>query len=151
MSKLAKAGLKLFAAFKTDTSLETKGVVLQYPGLRLTIARAGGANKAFATLLNARLKPYKRAMDDDTMDNEVAAQIMRQTYADKIILYSEVENADGTWVPGCVNSEGEIVQANQAGLCGMFEALPDLFRDVQIQASAMGTFRAEQLAETAKN
>ena len=156
MSKIVKAGRALFAAFKTDTGLETKGVVLQYPGLRLTIARAGGANTAFATLLNTRLKPHKHAMDTDTMDNQVAAQIMRETYADRIILHSEVETEPDTdgkakWVPGCVNAEGDIIQANRAGLCAMFEAMPDLFRDVQSQASSMATFRAEQLAETAKN
>lgn len=146
-----KAARSLFAAFKTDPELEKNGVVLLYSGLRLTVARAGGANTAFGKLLNARLKPYERQMQQKTMDNDVADDIVRKTYADAIIKFSEVELEDGTFIEGCTNEAGDVLPFTPANVEAMFVALPDLFRDVQSQAQLMTVYRAEDIQDTIKN
>lgn len=141
----------LFAAFKTSNELETKGITLLYPGLKLEIARAGGANKAFGKLLDTRLKPYERQMRTNSMDDAVAARIMAEVYAETIVLSCAVES-EGEYLPDtCPTASGEVVPATRDALADLFTELPELFRDIQAQASNFALFREAELAETAGN
>ncbi len=92
--------MSMYDQLQTDPALETKGVEIDYGSLRVTLARAGGANKKYEKLLDVRSKPHRRAMKTETMDNEVAIGIMREVYADSIILHWEAKNAKGEWEVG---------------------------------------------------
>ncbi len=92
--------MSMYDQLHTDPALETKGVEVDYGSLRVTLARAGGANKKYEKLLDARSKPHRRAMKTETMDNEVAIGIMCEVYADSIILHWEAKNAKGEWEVG---------------------------------------------------
>lgn len=92
--------MSMYDQLQTDPSLEKKGVEINYGSFRVTLARAGGANKKYEKLLDIRSKPHRRAMKTETMDNDVALEIMREVYADAIILHWETKNAEGKWEKG---------------------------------------------------
>ncbi len=92
--------MSMYEQLQTDPGLETKGVEVDYGSYRVTLARAGGANKKYEKLLDIRSKPHRRAMKTETMDNEVAIGIMREVYADSIILHWEAKNANGKFEVG---------------------------------------------------
>ena len=92
--------MSMYDQLQTDPSLETKGVEIDYGSFRVTLARAGGANKKYEKLLDIRSKPHRRAMKTETMDNDVALGIMREVYADAIILHWETKNSKGEWDVG---------------------------------------------------
>lgn len=92
--------MSMYEQLETDPALETKGVEVTYGSFRVTLARAGGANKKYEKLLDARSKPHRRAMKTETMDNDVAIDIMREVYADSIILHWEAKNDKGEWEVG---------------------------------------------------
>ena len=71
-----------YKAFGSDKSLELDGILLNFGDFRFRVARAGGTNHAFRRMLQARLKPYRFQMDNDTMDDSVSESVMRQCYAE---------------------------------------------------------------------
>jgi hypothetical protein len=152
--------------FQTDSSAEAKeGVILDFGDFRVRIARAGGANKRFSNLLNKRMTPYRRQIDTDTMDEDVAAQILAEIYADSVILGMDVkkykdinggsvpvkdERGNYTYEPGILRSEG-IVEYNRDNVVRVFLDHPEFFRAIQADANKMSLFRSIEIEEDAKN
>lgn len=141
-----------YSMFKNDENAEVnQGVVLNYGDFRVRIARAGGANKKFGRLLTARLKPYKRQLDTETMQDEVAAKLMAEIYADSIILGWVSKNGEDKFVEGIHAEDGSIVPYSREAVIGILTKLPDLFRDIQIQAAQVSLFRSVEQEKEAKN
>ncbi len=141
-----------YELFKTDEKVEVEqGVTLDYGAFRVRIARAGGNNKKFGKLLIARMKPYRRQLDTDTMDEEVSAAILRGVYADAIVLGFDVKNEDGTYEVGIPAEDGSVKPFTRENLIKIFEDLPEFFRDVQDQANRVSLFRAAELEADVKN
>lgn len=137
----------LYAQFKTDKSVEKEGVILEYgfnskkKPIEIRIARAGGANVQYSKLLEAKIKPYRRQIQNDTLDNEVADKLTKEVYAQAVVLgWSGVEDEN--------NIDMEFSVANCVKL---FTDLPDLWRDIQEQATKAALFRAEVLESDSKN
>jgi hypothetical protein len=148
--------------FKTDEKLEQEGIILDYGDFRVKIAHAGGSNKKFKNLLSARLKPYERQLAIGTMDDEVAAQVIREVYADSIILNFEtkkvIEVQEGEqgepkeeWVTGVPAEDGAVLPYNRDSVCTIFKNIPRLFQDVKAQAENFSLFRAIEVAENSGN
>jgi hypothetical protein len=153
-------GLK--GQFATDQTLETKGIVIDYGDDRIRIARAGGGNKAFVRLLEAKTKPLRRAIAVGALDNDRSLVIMREIYADTIILGWEVNVGTMTipeWKSGIrpsdagveAKDDNELLPVNKENILKVFNNLPDLFIDIQQQASAGALFRAEINEQSAGN
>jgi hypothetical protein len=130
----------MYEQFKTDSSLETEGVIVDYGQFRVTIARAGGGNKRFVKVLEAKTKPFKRAIQTETMDNERGLDVLREVYAEAIILNWETKKGD-KFVQGIESEEGEILPFNKENVLATFRNLPDLFLDIQDQAGKAAIFR----------
>jgi len=139
--------------FKTDTNLEKKGIVIDYGDTRITIARAGGANKRFSRMLDAKTKPYRRAIALGSFDDERSNAILREVYAHTVVLNWE-ENvgtaADPKWEKGIAPSdagvestEEKLLPVTPENVALVFSNLQDLFIDIQNQAQASALFRAE--------
>src|SRR3546814_10059117 len=63
----------IYKMFQTDKGLETEGIWYNFDkttGFRL--ARAGGANMKFVKALEERTRPYRRQIEDNTIDPELA-------------------------------------------------------------------------------
>lgn len=137
--------------FGTDPKFEKdEGIILDYGAFRVTIARAGGANKKFGKLFQVRMKPYKRQMETDTMDEQVAERLMAETYADAVVLKMDVKQEDGSYEVGILRKTG-VAEYNRDNVIAAFIEQPEFFKDVQSQANDVSLFRAEQLEGEIKN
>jgi len=131
--------MSLYNTFETDKSLERDGIVLDYgfnsknQPIQIRIARAGGANTKFAKVLEQKMKPYKRAIANDTMDNKVAEKLLVEAYADAVILGWE----------GVEDREGSPLEYNRDNVVKVLTDLPDLFIDIQQQSQKSALYRAE--------
>lgn len=139
--------MSLYTQFKTDGALEKEGILLEYgvtddgKPITIRIARAGGANKQYERRMEAEVKPYRRMIQNETIENAVIQRILKKVYAETIVLgWENVQGQDGK--PMAFNVENCIQ---------LFEDLPDLFRDIQEQSQRAALFRAEIREADAKN
>jgi hypothetical protein len=152
-------GLK--SMFKTDASLEKKGIILDYGKTRIRIARAGGANKRFAKTLERLSKPYRRAIQTETLDTDLGNEVLHQVYAEAVILGWEEntgvsDEGEKTWTSGInpedagVESE-DLLPVNRENILKVFKNLPDLFTDIQQQSQKVALFRQDVMETDAGN
>lgn len=128
--------------FKTDAELETKGIVLDYGDYgKIRIARAGGANKAFAKCLERKSRPLRRAIQSEMLDNEQAEKLMAEVYADSVVLGWE----------GVTDEKGKPIPFSKEACLELFRDVPDLLRDIMEQAQKSALFREEIRETAAKN
>lgn len=157
--------MSMYQKFKTNPDLERNGIVVDYGDFRVTLARAGGANKRFERVTEAKTKPYRRAIQTETMDETVAVNLLREIYAETIILNWETrvdgegvvvtaENRDqGRWVSGIEPpQEGQpLLPFTVENVVETLIALPDIFTDIQAQAMKGTLYREEILQAEAGN
>lgn len=139
--------MSLYSQFQTDKNVEKEGVVLEYGKTKdgriisIRIARAGGANTRYSKLLEAATKPYRRQLQNETMDNDVAESLTQKVYAQAVVLgWENVEDADGN-----------PMEFNVDNCVKLFKDLPDLWADIQNQATRAALFRQDILEADAKN
>ena len=139
--------MSLYKQFATDKNVERDGVVLSYgknsknKNIEIRIARAGGANIRYTKLLEAAIKPYRRQLQNETMDNGVAEDLTMRVYAQSVVLgWNGVEDAEGEEMPFSVDN-----------CVKLFKDLPDLWADIQSQATRAALFRQDILEADAKN
>lgn len=145
--------MSLYKQFATDKNLEKTGIELEYPnedGLPSTvirIARAGGANERYSKVLEAKCKPYRRQIQTETITPEKMEQIMREVYAETVVLgWQNVDipaTENGPAMPNAPFSHENCVR--------VFKDLPELFVDIQNQASKAALFKRENLEAAAGN
>lgn len=139
--------MSLYSQFKTDGNVENEGVVLEYginkagKTISIRIARAGGANTKFAKLMEHKVKPYRRQIQNESMDPALAEKIAKEVYAETVVLgWENVEDEHG--------KELEFTVEN---VIKLFTDLPDLYTDIQSQAQRTALFRADILEADSKN
>ena len=142
--------MSLREQFKTDQTLERQGVVLDYGTTRVTIARAGGANRDFARVLEAKTRPFKRAIQTETMDNVKARELIMETYVDAVIRDWQTKVGD-EWKQGIEGPSGELVPFTKENVLAVLKELPDLFDDIQAQANKAALYRQVVLEADAGN
>lgn len=142
----------MYEQFQTDAEMEKSGVELDYGWGVITIARAGGANKRYSKVLEAKTKPYRRAIQTETMDADLAERLLKETYAETIIRNWEIRDENGKLKKGIESPDGgKPLTVNVENIVAAFTTLPDLFLDVQQQAGRVALYRREILETDAKN
>jgi hypothetical protein len=135
--------MSFYKTFGTSEELENgKGLDLDYgdDGV-ITIHRAGGSNKKYTTVAAQKLKPYARKLQNGTADADTINKVMAEIYADSIII---------GW-KGVKDAEGKALKFTKENVVKLLTDLPDLFEDIQDQATKLSNFRAEQNEEISKN
>lgn len=153
LGKDVEEEIGMYAQFKTDAILETKGVEIDYGTHRVTIARAGGANKKYARVLEQKTKPYRRAIATETLPDDRGMELLQETYAEAIILNWETK-VNGKFVRGIEPPPGEdskLLPVTPANIVMTFKKLPELFIDLQTQAGRVAIFREIILEDDAGN
>lgn len=137
--------------FQTDAKLESEGIDLNYGpaddanpeagDVIIRIRRAGGANKEYSKALTSKMRPYRKQVEAGTLDNGVAERVLREVYAETVVIgWKNVKGEDGKDIPFSADAVKDL-----------FSDMPDLFVDVQTQATQMALFRAEVAESIAKN
>lgn len=134
--------MSMYQQFRTDESREQNGIVLDYGDFEVTIGRAGGSNKRFAKILEAKARPYQRAIQTETISQDVQLRIMRETYAEAVVLKWHTR-VDGKMKEGIEGPDGNLMPVTVPNIIATFEALPDLFNDIRAQADRAALFRAQ--------
>lgn len=132
----------IYEKFATDKKAEQEGITLDYgDGMEIRIARAGGSNTKFESLIQSKLRKYERLRQNDLLEIAVLRPIMREIYAEAIVLgWSGVTDRDGNNLP--FNKENAIQ---------LFTDLPDLFEDIVVQSQRAALFRQTVLETEAGN
>lgn len=155
----------MYKNFETDPKKEVDGIVLDYETFRVTVARAGGANKRFTKVLEHHTKPLERVIANKMLSEKKAKKILKMTYGAAIVTNWEVLEletqpiADGdeepvvleVWKQGIHTKNGDVIDFTQANVLMTFEKLPELFNDIKTQAEELANFRKSLWDETAKN
>ena len=152
----------MYEMFETDPDLERNGVIIDYGSFRVTLARAGGANKLYAKVLERESRPYRRAMETETIDPEVALEVMQRVAAQSLITNWETkvgEGDDATWKKGILPPKDpetgkrpdKLLPIKPETLMATFKRLPDIYHDLDKQAKRMSLYRKAVLEVDAKN
>jgi hypothetical protein len=150
MAKQKKTGGG-YGSFRSDTAAEQEGVELDYGPFRVTIARAGGANKSYERLLEALTKPYRRAIQLETLDQKISEKIMKEALARAVVLNWEVlVDADGNpdassenWKQGVEDPDtGELLPFSWENVLKVLQhkELQNLYNDLRIQSGKEALF-----------
>lgn len=124
-----------FDAYQMDENLESgEGVRVEYDdGRAFILHRAGGSNRKYSRLLLARTKPHQRKIDIGALPDAIGDRIMRECYADAIIV-----GWDG------ITSGGNPVPFTRENVLAFLEQEPEVFRAIQRDAADLSIFRREQ-------
>lgn len=142
---------RMYQAYKTDSELERKGVVYEFDGFRITLARSGGSNSLYQQRLEALTKPYRRAIQTETISEKKSNELLMQAYIDTVVVNWEVQAEDESWVQGIEGPDGEIQPFNKENVKFAFEQLPDLYLDIKELSNKTQGYKAAQLENEAKN
>jgi hypothetical protein len=153
--------MSLSSIFKTDEKLETIGVAVDYGTTRVTIARAGGANKAYVKALDKKTRPIRRAIMADALDNEQGNAILMEVYSETVILDWETKIGE-EWRHGIDPEDAgltkvedlkaeNLLAVNSDNVLRALKNLPNLWIDLQSQASGIALFRGEEQKIATKN
>jgi hypothetical protein len=136
--------------FETDTKVERDGIWVEYaPGVRIRIARAGGSNNHFAKTMQRLSKPHRRAIQTESVDEEVLLDIFIKGYATAIVVGWEGISKD--LITKDDADADELLDFNKDNVEAVLRAQPNLFTDIQKAADDISYFRAEVLEADAKN
>ena len=146
----------IYAAFLTDSKLEAEGVWIDYGLFRVKVARAGGANRRYIACMERLLRPFQRAVKTESLPNEMANKIVKSAFAETIISGWETQVSDdqgGTKMVPMVKIPGvkELVAPSREAYLQVFDKAPDLFADLQAEASRGNIYRTQLREANAGN
>lgn len=127
--------MNLYETFGTSKDAESgRGIVLRYgPETSITIHRAGGTNQRFLKRYEAKMKPYTRQIQTNTMDEELSRRLTAELYADAVIIGWE----------GVQDAEGKPIEFSVENATKLLLDLPDLFNDIRSAANDRALFKAD--------
>lgn len=141
-----------FDMFATDRAKEAEGIVLNYSDVFwIKITRAGGANDAYKRILTEKLRPFRRAIQTETIDEATSARLLREAVAEGVVMAwgtGVYPNGNG-FIPGPAGQEP--IGFSAANVALVFDRLPELFNDVYEQASKVSLFRTAEALVDAGN
>lgn len=131
-----------YELFATSEQHEQKGIELDYGDFSITIARAGGSNRRYSKMLEAKTKPFRRILAaGGKVDPARMAAAMREIFAETVVL---------DW-KGVTDAKGKKMTFNKENVMKLFKDLPDLFNDVMGQASNFQLFQDLEIEEDQGN
>lgn len=146
--------MSAFEVFGTNDDLEKEGVWQNFGTFRVRLARAGGANKRFARLIEAKTKPFLRAIKTDTLDMDTQLRITREVFAETVVTgwqCNKGTDKEPKWEDVVEVAPGQFEAFSPASVLKALVALPNLFTDIQQQANSFANYRDEVRAVNAGN
>jgi len=146
--------VSLSSQFATDKQAEVDGVWVEYgankdgsvPGFK--ISRMSKANKKYTKALERATRPHRRAIELETMNNDLAERLFMEVFVDTVLL--DWRNVSLSDVSGEKKAEG-YADYSKANALSLFERLNELYDDLQEKAKKASLFRDETLEGEAGN
>jgi hypothetical protein len=142
--------------FKTDQNLEVEGVEIEvgineFNGEPMTIriARMSKANKRYTKRLEAVTRPHQSAIQNESLDNELAQKMLQGVFVDTILLgWNNVPKYDLTGVEA---DKDVLLDYNRENALALFAEMPDLYDDWEDRAKKAASFREKEREDAAGN
>lgn len=134
-----------YEMFDQDENLEQNGVYIEYPLFRVLVARAGGSNKRYTKALMQKAKPYRRAIQTETLGEEIGDALMVSTFAEACVLsWDTRETPDGEWKRGTMHDvNGNVTTFSGDAVKQLFKARPELYKALQEDSNRAALYRRE--------
>lgn len=137
-----------FDLFKTSESREREGTKIDYGDFWFHIARAGGGNRKYTRILTERLRPHRRAIQTETINEDLARKLSIETFAEGCVLnWGSTAHGEGMMV----GEAGEPIPFSTEAAAALLTRLPELYQDLKTQADTHANFREVAKGEDAKN
>lgn len=139
--------MSLYEQFKTNVALEKEGIWINYgensagKPIRIRVARSGGSNMKYAKCMERLARPYRRQIQNETIEPEVLEDLLQKVYAETVVLGWE----------GVEDEQGREMAFTQENCLKLLKDLPELFRDIQEQTQRAALFREAVREDDAKN
>ena len=148
--------MSLRSQFKTSPKLETEGVWLELGNTRIRLARAGGQNQKYNAAMEKVSKLHRRAIENELLSSEKSLAILRDVYADTVVLDWETNigtEDNPNWVEGIEPETpgADLLPVTRENIIATFKELPDLFLECKRTAEKMMYFSQSLLDGTVKN
>ena len=138
--------MSIWDMYETDLTRETEGFWYKVnKKISVKLARAGGANLSFTTAMEALTREHRKrggALEGEKVDVELVTDIMRQAFADTIIL---------DWKGFTDKRTGKAVAYTPKVAYEMMVSLPDLFIELRDAAGAAANYRIEDIQDDVGN
>lgn len=147
-----------YSSYRTSSTLETKGILLEEPDFRIRIARAGGKNVKFKQVTEREMRPLRRAIQLGQVSEELSQQKMAKILAEAVILQWQSRDLEGPenldeaeWLDGIIDPDTlELVEDTVENRTRALTAAPELANYIFEQAKDTTLFR-EDLEADVKN
>lgn len=138
-----------YKLFKTEPDNELQGTVVNYGDEAwFRVARSGGANKRYLNMMGERLKPFRRQIQTETMDEKVADRIVLEVFVDTVLLgWGSKEHGDG--IIG--DEEDKPLSFDRDNALRVLTDLPELFQALRAESERLANFTAATKEDDAKN
>jgi hypothetical protein len=137
--------MSLYTLFETDRNCETEGfrLVLQDGDVEIVfvVARAGGANKQFASKMQSLMRPHQHAAQSGNLKDQIAEDVMIKVMAESLIL---------DW-SGVADRDGEALEFNKENCTQLLTDLPELRDAIWAEANKVANFITSEREESSKN
>lgn len=148
--------MSLRSQFKTSPKLETEGIWLELGNTRIRLARAGGQNQKYNAAMEKISKIHRRAIENELLSSEKSLSILREVYADTVVLDWETNigtEDDSKWVEGIEPETpgDDLLPVTRENIIATFKELPDLFLECKRTAEKMMYFSQSLIDGAVKN
>ena len=132
--------MNIYDMYGTSKTLEQDGVDFEImPGVRFKVARAGGKNKRYESVLAELAKPHMRQIQNETMDRDLMEELGKKAFIRGCLLSWE----------GVTNHDGGELEFSEANAMTLFDELPDLYNTLKEAADKISNYRSEVIEEVA--
>jgi hypothetical protein len=147
--------MSLRGTFKTDKRAEVEGVWIEVGmndhnnlPIEIHISRMSKANKRYTKRLEAVTKPHQSAIQNESLDNDLASKLMQNVFVDTVLL--GWKNLPKSELTGN-NEDTDDLEFNRANALALFEELPDMYDDWEDRAKKSSAFREAEQDSAAGN
>lgn len=131
-----------FNDYRQDQDQESgRGIDLDFgEGRIITIHRAGGSNSRYAKVFAEKTAPFIRRGRLKKLDIETDDRLMREVYAEAVII---------GWKG--ITSNGKPVEFNVPNVLSFLEEMPEVFLEIRVRASDASKFLQTRMEEDAES
>lgn len=126
--------------YETDLTKETEGFWYKVnKKVSVRLARAGGANMAFTKVMEEKTREHRKrggVLEGDRVDVELMTDIMKQAFAETIIL---------DWKGFTKKADGKPLACSSKAAYEVMLALPDLYNELREAAGEAANYRIEDI------
>lgn len=132
--------------YETDPALEKKGVWYMIDGeegegsVGFLLARAGGANTAYTKAMEAEARPIRRKLQNDMIGQRDLRKLNIKVFAQTVVLDWKTVDSEGNTTPE-IDVNGDKLVHSEENVVKAFNALPDLFDEIQDVAGKAAAYR----------